>query len=235
MARNEKTIGSRSSWLVVLFALGLPSPAALADRGEVGVEAGVGTDVAWLLHPIVHEPLAPPLSSTGTLVFVPRLRMDGRYGVTNELALGFGVDFGGSGGLRAAGVVIDGYQGDLLTGAYGEVALPLSLRWRFDSGMDVSLGAEVAAYPLVALWAGNALVLPSKVDAAGLPARLPVDVEDAWVVGGGARVSGFVEWRVFDLLMLGIAPSISGGWAGTVRAVAGVSLTVGVVGGVGPL
>ena len=89
--------------------------------------------------------------------------MGARYGLTNTLYVGAGVDGSLFGPLKALDVAVGDSRGDLLTGTRLDVMVPLLLGWRFDSGSDVSWIVEVQAGASVVGWLGNKLVDPELV------------------------------------------------------------------------
>lgn len=208
---------------------------AHADRGEVSLDLTAAGDAAVLLHPAVHDALQSPATPTATFAMLPRLGVGARYALSDELRVGMAVDVAAAPNLKASQVSVKNTTGDLFTGTYAEASLPLSLGWRLDTGHDFSGALELSAGPLVTLWSGSALADPTRLDANGLPSAFPVAIDDAWDIGGIARASAAFEVRLFDMLVVAIAPSVGVSWAGTVGARAGIAVTPSYVAGVGPL
>lgn len=219
--------------LAVVLVGALAAPSSRADEGEVFIAVHLSPEAAWLLHPEVHEPLASPLSPTGSFTFLPRAGAAVSYGLFNQLSLGAGVDGAAIPNLKATGVVLAGTSGDLLTGTYAELTVPLSLTWRFDSGYDVSGSASLAAGPLVSVWSGNALGDPKRPDASGLPSRLPLDIADTWSVGAVLRGSVALEARFFDVFVIALEPFAALSFSGTLGVHAGLAVRPSVA--LGPL
>lgn len=205
--------------LILFFAL--PS---IADEGEAYVDASLGTDVAWLSNPAVGDAASSPFTDTSSFTILPRGAVALRFGLTNELHLGVGLEGAAIGNVLAKGVSSGAASGDLFAGTYAEMGAPLSATWRLDSGGDFTGLVELTAGPMLTVWAKNALADPTNIDANGLPSRLPIDIADQWNPGAFARVSAAVEARLFDVLVLALAPHAGVSWAGTPGVHAGIIL-----------
>lgn len=180
----------RALALVIAF---LASALTHADEGEVYVGADVGLGAAWLRHPLAPASLFVD-EHTG-LATAAEGRVLLRYGLTNELHLGAALDAGASTNIVTHGVSLAGASGDLVTGAYVDVATPFAVGWRYDSGLDVAGVAEVEAGPLLVLWSATAFADPTRPDGRGRPTRFPVPIDDVAELGFVARVRLGVELR----------------------------------------
>lgn len=202
----------------------LCSEAVNADRGEVLVDAIIAPEVAWLAHPAVHEGASSPFDPTGTFTLLPRVGLGARYGLANDVHVGVGLDGAAFSNLVASGVAFENITGDLFTGGYFEAAAPFLVGWRFDSGSDLSGVLELQGGPLLTFWSASALADPTDLDAAGLPARFPVDIPDTWHLGGTVRAQALFEVRLWDVFIFAVGPSLGISWADTVGVHAGLVL-----------
>jgi hypothetical protein len=151
--------------IAIVIAL-VGSLVARADEGESSLSVSVSPEVAWLSHPLTAE--VSPFTPTGTFSFLPRLGVGLRYGLTDSLTLGFGVDSAGFFGLNAVGTRLENTVGTIVTGTYFDAMAPLSLAYRVDAGYDASAAA--------ARWPRAARVAIER--AARWPLPLPVPMVD---------------------------------------------------------
>jgi hypothetical protein len=215
-----------------LSVLAFSAP-VLADEGETSVDLRLSPEVSFLVHPSVGK--ATTLPFDGAFALKPRLGASVRHGITNWLSLGVGLDGAGTLGLTTKEVVVSDTKGDLLTAAYGELALPLSLGFRFDSGYDLSGGAELELGPMLAYWGGSALVDPNDLNDEGLPAPFPVDIQTGFHPGLFARLTLLFQARLFDIFLFDIGPSCTLSWATMPSISFGLLLRPSLVLGVLPL
>lgn len=192
----------------------LASTTAAADEGELYLGAGASLEAAWLRHPLGKDDNPIELSAN-PVTMLPRLVTSARYGITNELHLGLGLEAALSANVVTNGVEGAGTRGQVVTGTYLELAAPLATTWRIDSGYDVTGAVDLEAGPMLALWSTGALVDPGRLDGKGRPVRLPFDVDDELQFGGFLRIAATVEWRVFNSLALRTGPAVTVSWAGT--------------------
>ena len=204
-----------------------------ADEGEVYVEAFAQPEVAWLSHPLSGEQL--PFGQSSSLTFLPRLGVSARYGISNSAHVGIGLDGSAFGLLTARNVEFQNVVGDILTGARLDFALPLSVGWRFDSGFDITGIIEAQAGPYLAGWTRNKLVDPRILGPNGLPVELPAEIGDQWRLGALVRLQALFEARLFDLLAVGVGPTVSASWAGAWALQVGLVVRPSFVFGFGPL
>lgn len=199
--------------LTMLLAALFPSAASFADEGELAVAASVGAELAWLTHPRLSEPRVE-FESNAPTALMSRVRAEARYCPTNDFEIGVGLDVGGTANVTTTGVLDATFPGDVVTGGYFALGVPLIVAWRYDTGDAFSGVAAFDVAPAVALWSGNALVDPSKNDEQGRPLRLPVDVPDLLQAGVDVAVRVLVEWRLGDMFALRAGPYLGGGWKG---------------------
>ncbi|MCC7070403.1 MAG: hypothetical protein IT383_03715 [Deltaproteobacteria bacterium] len=192
----------------------LASTTAAADAGELYLGAGGSLEAAWLRHPLAKDDNSIELSAN-PVTMLPRLVTSARYGITNELHLGLGLEAAPGANVVTSDVKGAGTSGQIVTGSYLELAAPLATTWRFDSGYDVTGAVDLEAGPVLALWSTSALVDPLRLDEKGRPVRLPFDVDDQVQVGALIRMAAMVEWRVFNNLALRAGPAVTVSWAGT--------------------
>lgn len=215
----------------IIFAL-VASTTVSADEGDFYVDAAITPRVSWLDHPEVK---ASPFSPQSAFGLTPSLSLSARYGVTNALHLGLGIETAGSTGLAARGVVRGGSTGDILTATYFELAAPASVGWRFDSLSNLTAALELDAGPLLVLWGANAFADPTDLDENGLPRTFPGTISDSWHLGGRVSARALLEARLWDVVVLAIGPTVSVSWADTVAVSAGLVLRPSFVFGFGPL
>ncbi|MDP2341505.1 MAG: hypothetical protein Q8O67_11125 [Deltaproteobacteria bacterium] len=177
----------------------------------------------WVSHPLsgvgtAALPFAPP----STLGLTARTTLQARYGLTNSLHLALGLEAAPSTGIVSKGVKFENTSGDLFSSVYAEIALPVGVGWRFDSGENVTAVGELQVAPLVAFWGGSALADPNLLDSNGLPSKLPVEIDDLWVPGVQVSARVLVEARIWDWLVLSVGPQAGLSWAGTLGVHAGL-------------
>src|ERR1043166_1553925 len=120
------------------------SCAAVADEGELAVGASAGVDVAGLHHPGREQALPIDISS---VTVVPRLSLDARFGLTNELDTRVAVGISAAPNLVTSDVLVAGVVADFITGTYASLEVPLGIVWRLDTGSDIGVGAELELVP----------------------------------------------------------------------------------------
>lgn len=199
---------------LVVLALLAAAPAA-ADEGEVYFGAGVALDTALLRHPIAASGDVLAFDDQTSFAILPRLGAVARYGVTNELHLAISFEASAAANVSTPNVALAGTVGTLISGGYFEVAAPLAAVWRIDSGYDVAGTIGVETGPMLALWTGNALADPTKVDDDGRPARLPLEIQDELLPGALVRLTALVECRALDRVVIRAGPSVTIAWAAT--------------------
>ncbi|MCC7075065.1 MAG: hypothetical protein IT383_27380 [Deltaproteobacteria bacterium] len=208
----------RAVAIVVLLTSGTAS----ADEGEGYVGAGVVLDAAWLRHPRKNRATLPDAGTP--IAFLPHLNTSVHYGLSNELHAGLGIEGAAAQNVVTNDVAIGGTSATLITGAYLEVAAPLTVSWRFDTGQDATGVAAFDAAPMLTLWSASALADPTKVDTSGHPARLPVQVRDALDPGIVVRLRAVLQVRLLQTLALTLGPTVAFAWAGTPSLRLGVAL-----------
>lgn len=204
---------------VAAFALLLAATPLLADEGELQLGGSAGVEATWLRHPLAGADLT--IDERTAFAPLPRASLGTRIGITNELNFGSAFEAAGVTNVVTKEIVIGGIPGQVVTGAYLELAAPVGIFWRVDSGFDVSaiLGVEIA--PIVTAWTGSAFADPANVDAAGVPARLPIDVADAVAAGILVRASAAIDVR-FGHIALRAVPYVAAAWTATPSARIGV-------------
>lgn len=203
-------------------ALVLASPPVAADEGELAVTAAAVIELATIEHPLAAE---------GTTAFelapfsiVPHAAVSARFGLTNELQLGLGLNAGASANVQSGNVLLGGTDARLVTGTYVELGAPVTVTWRVNSGYDLSGAATIEVGPMVALWLGTAAIDPVKLDADALPQRLPLEVSDAVTPGLAARLLVAVDARFIDYLVLRVSAYAGVAWAASPFLIVGVAL-----------
>lgn len=211
--------------LTLTLALTFTATPAAADEGELFVDLTLVPELAAASHPDAGvSSFAPPTSNASVLFPAGRAGLGARYGLTNAIHLGLGVDAALGAGLVGHDVAKGGFKGDLVTGTRLALTTPLSAGWRIDSGEDVSAVLELSAGPTAVLWAGSALVSPDTLDDAGLPSRLPPDIKDRWELGARFEARALFEVRLFDVVTAAIGPEVTLCWADTTAASVGLVL-----------
>ena len=214
-------------WLwAVLWLVAMP---VLADRGEWYIEGTLQPGFAWLTHPSLlaearssgDDAKSPPPSTSG---FAPGGGVSLRYGVTNELHVGAGLLGSGAWSLRTPNVMLGSASGDLYAGTYLELAAPLSASWRFDTGYSFSGLVELQAGPVVAYTGQSALADPNRLDEAGLPMTLPLEIPDVWSLGAMGRAQVLFEARLADGFVLALGPYVGVAFTDGVSVQAGLVL-----------
>ena len=219
---------------VIAMALGaLVSSSALADEGELHIDATAEIEAAWLRHPRAMASLS--FDTSTAFAVIPRISVGARAGLTNELHIGAAIALGGTPNVVTNGVTLGGVDGQLVSGSYLAATTQLSLSWRFDSGYDVSTVARIDVGPSLALWTGNALVDPRRLDADGRPALLPFEVKNSLQPGAFVATSLAVDWRFVDAFAIGVRPYAVFAWTGSPEIHAGIALTPSFVAALFPL
>ena len=213
---------------ILFWAMLMASTSSFADRGEWYIDANMQTGFVWLTHPsLLEEAKASPTKPDGALPSTFGLAPGGglslRYGVTNELHVGGGLIASGAWSLKTPKVTLGGATGDLYAGTYLEIATPVSAGWRFDTGYPFSGLVELQVGPVVAYTGQTALADPERLDEAGLPMVLPLEIPDVWSFGAMGRAQVLFEARLADGFVLALAP-----YAG-VAFTDGVSVQAGLV------
>ena len=207
----------------LLAFLVIAAPAA-ADEGELYLGGEVGIDAAWLRHPLMGGD-APSLFDRQTaLALVPYGSIGASYGVTNEVHVGVALVGGGSSLVVNNEVVVAGVRGDLITGRYFELAAPMSLVWRIESGSTFAAVFGVDVGPELALWTATVFVDPAKRDASGRPIRLPIDVADASNAGLQTRLQLAFDARVLGAIGVRFGVSAAAAWVGSASLRVGIFL-----------
>lgn len=213
---------SRALAIVTLIVALTDTLPAAADEGELLLGGGAAIDAALLRHPLVAEALV--LDASTAVTPMPRMRVDARYGLTNELHVGVGLEAAAATNVITSDAPVGGALGQIITGGYFEIAAPLGATWRLDSGYDVSVAVSLDAAPLMTIWSANALADPTKLDESGRPVRLPIELGDKLAFGGLLRLGAHVEARLFETLALRLGPALSVAWAQTPSARVALSL-----------
>ena len=195
----------------LIVALLCASP-VLADEGELYLGGGAGLEGATLRHPAAlagaRRLLAPPNAA------LARVGVGARYGLSNELHPGFGLELAMAGNVATPDVILAGSHAQIVTGTYLEAAAPIGAGWRFDSGYDLSAVVGVDVAPHVALWMLSAATAPPSSGDTKPPRALPIDVADAVGLGVSLRVRAAVELRLFEALALPLTPYLGVTWDG---------------------
>ena len=195
----------------LIVALLCASP-ALADEGELYLGGGAGLEGAALRHPAAVAGdwllLAPPNAA------LARVGVGARYGLSNELHPGLGLELAIAGNVATPDVILAGSHAQIVTGTYLEAAAPIGVGWRFDSGYDVSAVVGVDVAPHLALWMLSAATAPLSSGDSEPPRALPIDVADAVGLGVSVRVRAAVELRLFEALALQLTPNVGVTWDG---------------------
>lgn len=203
----------------------LSAGVARADAGDVYLDLAVTPEAAWVSHPLAGVgPFDLPFAPSSTLAITPRTTFSVRYGLTDTLHIGAGLEAAPATGIVSRGVKFENTSGDLFSTLYVELALPLSLGWRFNSGENLTGVAELQLAPLVAVWGGSVLADPTLLDENGLPATLPADIQDQWVPGALVKGQLLFEARIWDWLVIAVGPEAGISWAGTLAVHAGLVL-----------
>lgn len=204
---------------LVALALLLASTPILADEGELAVGVSAALEAAWLRHPLAGAEVT--IDGRTAFALIPRVGTALRFGITNELQLGGALDVAGIPNVITNEIGVGGAVGQLVTGVYAELSAPVGVFWRIDSGFDASAVLGLEAGPILTLWSSNALADPTKLDSAGRPARLPVNVGDDVNAGIIVRASTAADVRFGDIV-LRVVPYAAVAWAATPSARIGV-------------
>lgn len=192
----------------LLACIVLAAPIAVADEGEAHLGAAAALEVASLQHPLA----APTTGIHFHPLVLPRVSVATRYGLTNDWQLGVAVDAGGATNVATDDVTLAGRKTRLVTGGLLELALPLGVRWRVDSGYDVSALVGIDLAPTVAIWSSTAATDPTSGE---LPRRLPIDVADAVTIGARGCASLAIDVRLLEALHVRAGAYAGIAWAGT--------------------
>lgn len=207
---------------VLLLLAALPGR---AEEGEVYLDLSVTPEFAWVSHPDAGVgAFDMPFQPTSTLAITPRTAFLARYGVTNSLHLGVGLEAAPATGMQSKGVKFENTTGDIYSTFYFEAAAPVSIGWRFLSGESLTGVGELQLGPMLAFWGGSIPNDPTLPDENGLPSKLPFDIEDQWVPGGFVRVQTLFEARIWDWFVFAVGPEAGVSWAGTLGVHAGLVL-----------
>lgn len=200
----------------------LTSLGALADEGEAGLALAAGIEGATLRHPWGSA----PAHGEATLAPVLSVSAGGRQGLSNWLDGGLSLEMAFAINVTTPSVSVKGANGTLITGMVFEARLPLAVEGHLDLGLPVSVGLGIEAGPVIAYWRGNALVDPSRMDRAGLPTRLPVEVADELAAGAFVRLRLSLPVRPFDELAFDVKPYLSVSWTAAPAIAAGVAIDI---------
>jgi len=211
--------------LTLTVAALLASSAAFADRGDVYLDLNLSPQVGWITHPASStDPYGSPFEPHSMFAIKPGLGLGVRTGLTDQLHLGISLEGAGSTSLTGKGVEVQSTSGDLLTAAYVELAAPVLMGWRFDSGSSLTGVLELQGGPLLTFWGASALVDPDDLDEQGRPAQFPTTIEDSWHVGALVRAQALFEARIWDSFVFAVGPSLGVSWADTVGVHVGLTL-----------
>lgn len=200
---------SRVAILVVLVS----ASSASADEGEVMLSPYIQPEVAWVSHPITKAAL--PFEPSSSFTVLPRVGAAGRFGLTNALTLGLGLDGSAIPGLVAKGVTIENTKGDLATGTRVDLMLPATLAYRFETGSDFSAAVELSAGPQLVGWLANRALNPDLLGEGGLPTELPITIADTWSLGAFGRLGLLFNGRLFNWFAFDAGVAATLGYADT--------------------
>lgn len=204
---------------------------ARADEGETDLSAVAALEGALLRHPLAAA--SELASSSPRVAILPRAGIGVRYGLTNELLVGLGLDGAVTTNVATADVDLGGRSATLLTGTYAELNAPVGLTWRFDSGFDLSGVAALDVAPTIALWYATAPVDPSTVTG-GVARRLPLEIDDSIQLGLQARGRLAFDVRVADAISLQTGVHAAVAWAGAPVLRVGILVEAAWIAALGP-
>ena len=180
---------------IIAVAL-LTSPAATADEGEFTFSASAGLDAAWLHHPLAPLSILP--SSPAPVTPLPRVVIEAGFGLKNDLALTFGVAVAATTNVNSPDVVLAGVPARIVTGTYGELAMPVGVRWQFASGLPVSVDAGIDVAPALAGYLHSVAINAVLKSGAGRALPLPLTVPDAVIAGAAVHAYWGADLRLGD-------------------------------------
>lgn len=203
--------------LVGLVTLGFN--AALADEGELRLAGAVGVEGTTARHP-------NGLPDSAAINISPALVVAGgvQYGFTNVIDGALRLEAAIEGNVTTPRASVGGAAGDLVTGLVLDLRLPVAAGAHLDTGLPVSAGLVFEAGPSLTLWSSSALVDPLRKDSDGLPARLPIAIDDELTLGAFLRMKLAVSIRPFDALAVVVEPYLTLAWSSAPAVAFGMTL-----------